>query len=48
MTQDEDKELILLSCLHCLHNKCWEGWAEKHSGDVTCPTCKQPVPLFDA
>lgn len=46
-TKDVNKALIMLSCLHCLHNKCWEQRLEasSESDGVTCPVCEQPVPL---
>jgi hypothetical protein len=48
----DNKAIILLACLHPLHNACWERWvaaaAQQQGGDApaTCPTCKQVVPLF--
>lgn len=47
-TQSDDGELIMLACMHCLHNKCWDKWltTNQHEGTATCPTCKQPVPLY--
>jgi hypothetical protein len=44
-TTDSDKEIIMLACLHCLHNKCWEKHMEAQGGDVSCPTCRAPIPL---
>eukprot|EP00967_Tisochrysis_lutea_P018882 scaffold21419_cov20-Tisochrysis_lutea.AAC.1 len=43
-TKDDDKELVVLSCAHSLHNKCWESWvAEKSQAgkDICCPTCSE-------
>jgi len=41
-------EVILLSCVHAFHNKCWGAWGEKHAGGpVPCPTCKTPVSLYE-
>ncbi|KAF5841729.1 hypothetical protein DUNSADRAFT_11509 [Dunaliella salina] len=48
-TKDDDKELVVLSCAHSLHNKCWESWvAEKSQAgkDICCPTCSEVVPVF--
>jgi hypothetical protein len=45
VTPSDDKALILLACLHCLHNKCWEGWMDQNTPPA-CPTCKQVVPVF--
>mmetsp|Transcript_34181 Transcript_34181/g.86450 ORF Transcript_34181/g.86450 Transcript_34181/m.86450 type:complete len:528 (-) Transcript_34181:210-1793(-) len=47
-TTKDEQELIMLACMHCLHNKCWEKWLETHQEgeSAACPTCKQPVPLY--
>ena len=44
------KELIMLACLHCLHDVCWNkhiGTAGQEAKDVVCPTCRQPVLLYE-
>ncbi|GFH16525.1 uncharacterized protein HaLaN_12956, partial [Haematococcus lacustris] len=46
VTRSHDKELIMLACLHTLHNACWEKLVSTKAEDIACPTCKQPVPLF--
>eukprot|EP00955_Chlamydomonas_euryale_P089172 364443-Chlamydomonas_euryale.AAC.12 len=45
-------ELIVLACMHCLHDACWSKHVSKaqtsedgHAG-VACPTCRQPVLLY--
>ncbi|KAG1661972.1 hypothetical protein FOA52_007144 [Chlamydomonas sp. UWO 241] len=48
---EEGKELIMLACMHCLHDDCWSkhvakgdaGGGTGGGGGVTCPTCRQPV-----
>lgn len=48
-TTDDNQEVIVLSCAHCLHNKCWEKWVEekfKSGKDTTCPTCNEIVPIM--
>lgn len=38
-----DPRLLVLSCLHCFHRRCWEQWSETQE---TCPCCKAPQPLM--
>lgn len=44
------KELILLACIHCFHDDCWtkhQKACEDKAESVHCPTCRQPVVMFE-
>lgn len=49
-TASADKAVLLLACLHPVHDVCFKTYlevAQKKSpeGPVSCPTCREPVPL---
>ncbi|GAX73840.1 hypothetical protein CEUSTIGMA_g1290.t1 [Chlamydomonas eustigma] len=46
----EGKELIMLACMHCLHDECWNKHLTQvadEKKDVVCPTCRQPVIVYE-
>lgn len=51
-TVSPDKAVLLLACLHPVHDTCFKTLVEvaqqkSPNLPVGCPTCREPVPLFD-
>ncbi|MEW5299773.1 MAG: hypothetical protein WDW36_002752 [Sanguina aurantia] len=50
LSESEDKAILLLACLHGVHQSCFKEWRTSHrseSGDTVCPTCNAHVPVYD-
>jgi tetratricopeptide (TPR) repeat protein len=39
------RRVLMLACLHCFHHGCFREWSERNE-NTSCPSCKQPVPLY--